>query len=86
MAGEKEQEGGLFDQKSLKIHNHQMYEWTLIQSFKKKIFFSFLALPCLACGILVPWPGIEPVAPAVEALEAWSLNHRRKEVPRSYFK
>ena len=37
MAGEKEQEGGLFDQKSLKIHNHQMYEWTLIQSFKKKM-------------------------------------------------
>ena len=25
-----------------------------------------------ACGILLPWPGIEPVAPAVEA---WSLNH-----------
>ena len=24
------------------------------------------------CGILFPWPGIEPVSPAVEA---WSLNH-----------
>ena len=31
----------------------------------------FLAMP-QACGILLPWPGIEPVAPAVEA---WSLNH-----------
>ena len=26
----------------------------------------------LACGILVPWPGIEPMPPA---LAAWSLNH-----------
>ena len=26
----------------------------------------------LACGILSPWPGIEPVLPAVEE---WSLNH-----------
>ena len=33
-----------------------------------------------ACGILVPWPGIEPVPPAVEA---WSLiNHwTAREVP-----
>ena len=27
---------------------------------------------CVACGILVPWPGIEPVPPA---LEAWSPSH-----------
>ena len=26
----------------------------------------------MACGILVPWPGIEPVPPKVGA---WSLNH-----------
>ena len=26
----------------------------------------------MACGILVPWPGIEPVS---AALEAWSLHH-----------
>ena len=63
-----------------------MREWTLIQSFKKKIFFFFLALPCLACGTLILWPGIEPVAHGVEALEAWRLNHGRKEVPGSYLK
>ena len=33
--------------------------------------FFFLAMPC-ACGILVPWPGIEPMIPA---LGAHSLNH-----------
>ena len=34
---------------------------------------------CLACGILVPRPGIEPAPPAVEA---WSLNLRTtREVP-----
>ena len=37
------------------------------------IFSSLFFLPChIACGILVPSPGIEPV-PA--AMEAWSLNH-----------
>ena len=30
------------------------------------IIFFFLAMPT-TCGILVPWPGIEPRAPAVEA-------------------
>ena len=35
------------------------------------IYLSFW--PCCAeCGILVPWPGIKPMSPA---LEAWSLNH-----------
>ena len=35
--------------------------------------FLFLLLLCqAACGFLVPWPGIKPVPPA---LEAWSLNH-----------
>ena len=34
----------------------------------------------MACGILVPQPGIEPVPPA---LEAQSLNHwTTREVPR----
>ena len=28
---------------------------------------------CVACGILVPQPGKEPVPPAVEV---WSINHR----------
>ena len=32
----------------------------------------------VACGILLPWPGIDPVLPA---LEAWSLNHWTREVP-----
>ena len=32
-----------------------------------------------ACGVLVPWPGIESVLPTVEV---WSLNHRtHREVP-----
>ena len=33
----------------------------------------------MACGILVPWPGIKPVPPA---MEAQSLNHwTDREVP-----
>ena len=49
--------------------------------------FSFLLLLLLflfwphhaASGALVPWQGIEPVSPA---LEAWSLNHwTAREVP-----
>ena len=43
---------------------------------EKHCFFFFLIFifsPCrVACGILVPQPGIEPVPPAVKA---WSLNH-----------
>ena len=36
-------------------------------------FFSFSVFGChMACGILVPQPGTEPVFPAVEA---WSPNH-----------
>ena len=44
------------------------------------IFFIFIFWPhCKACGILVPWPGIEPTP---TALEAWSLNHwTAREVP-----
>ena len=34
--------------------------------------FGFLYFGCLACGILVSWPGIEPVP---RTLEAQSLNH-----------
>ena len=37
------------------------------------MFYLFIFYPCpSACGILVPWPGIEPSAPVVEV---WSLNH-----------
>ena len=40
-----------------------------LQNLIKKIFF----WPhCVACGILVPQPGIKPTLPA---LEAWSPNH-----------
>ena len=35
-------------------------------------FFLIFWLPCMACGILVPQPGMELSAPA---LEAQSLNH-----------
>ena len=34
--------------------------------------FFFFWPHCVACGILVPRPGIKPTSPAVEA---WSLNH-----------
>ena len=43
----------------------------LDSSFFPSFFFFFL-LHLEACGILVPWPGIEPVPPAVEAQ---SSNH-----------
>jgi len=36
-------------------------------------FFFFFPLHCVACGILVSWPGVEPVAHTVEAQ---SLNPR----------
>ena len=44
------------------------------------IYIYFFFFSCtVVCGILVPWPGIRPVPPA---LEAWSLNHwTAREVP-----
>ena len=50
------------------------------KNFLKKIFW----LNCVAYGILVPQPGIEPMPPA---LKVWSLNHwTAGEVPQSpYF-
>ena len=43
----------------------------------------FIWQHCESCWILVPWPGIEPVPPAVEAQ---SLNHwTTREIPRSIF-
>ena len=44
------------------------------------LFVFLIVWPCrMACGILVPRPGIEPMPPA---LEAWSLNHwTTREVP-----
>ena len=41
--------------------------------------FTFWLSPTVACGILVPWPGIDSVPPA---LEAWRPNHwTTREVP-----
>ena len=43
------------------------------------LFLFFFWLDHAACGILVLWPGILPVPPAVEA---WSLNHwTAREIP-----
>ena len=47
-----------------------------VYSFPWRIFFW---LHSVACGILVPQPGIKPVLPAVEV---WILNHRNaREAP-----
>ena len=49
-----------------------------IHLFNKNFFFSWPR--CVACGILVPQPGIKPVPPAVEVQ---SLNHwTTREVPQ----
>lgn len=37
-----------------------------------QLFFFLLFFDCVACGILVPYPGIELAPPAVEA---WRVNH-----------
>ena len=44
----------------------------IICEFYFFLIFKIFWLHRVACGILVPWPGIKPVSPA---LEAWSLNH-----------
>ena len=47
------------------------------------IIFLFIWLCPVACGILVPQPGIKPAPPA---LEVWSLNHwTTREVPAYIF-
>ena len=53
-------------------------------NFKK--FFVCLFFGYATCGILVPQPGIESVAPAVEGQEAWSPDHRTtRELPPFLF-
>lgn len=42
----------------------------VVDSFN--FFFFLLFFDCVACGILVPYPGIELAPPAVEA---WRVNH-----------
>ena len=52
------------------------FYWTIVP------FFFFFWPRCVACGILVPQPGIEPT-PLV--LEVWSLNHWiAREAPTPY--
>ena len=77
------------------LHLPFIYWITLKQIFMKQISFHsnwgmtdwhifFFSPPLIltvphACRILVPWPGIEPMLPAVEA---WCVNHQTaREVP-----
>ena len=55
--------------------------WTVYYLNFLFYFLNFFFWPCpTACGILLPWPGIEPTTPAVEAQ---SLNHwTAREVPK----
>ena len=58
----------------------------LVQFHHPLLFFLFLGgwrgLHLKACGMLVPWLGIKPAPPA---LEAQSLNHwTTREVPSSF--
>ena len=51
----------------------------VIFSFKLFFYFFKIWLCCVACGILVPWPGIEP---APSAVKVRSPNHwTSREVP-----
>ena len=46
-------------------------------------FICYFWLPSAPGSILVSWPGIEPVPPAVEALEVQNLNHwTPRDLPR----
>ena len=49
----------------------------ILNKFISIIWLQRFFLNHTACGILVPWPGIEPLPPA---MEAWSLNHGKVEV------
>ena len=52
--------------------------------FKKLFIYLFIWPHCVACGILVPWPGIEPTFSAVKVR---SLNHWiAREFPGKLFK
>ena len=59
---------GQGDGNSLLCHSAYSLDFLSLPSF----FFLIFWLPCMACGILVPQPGMELSAPA---LEAQSLNH-----------
>ena len=49
----------------------------LFPTASEEIFFFFFFWPySAACRILVPWPGIEPVPPAMEAQSLKPLDHQ----------
>ena len=50
------------------------YKKQILKKKKDYLFIGFVSAvqPRMACGILVPRPGIDP---AHSAVEAWSLNH-----------
>ena len=55
---------------------------TYIHRHSYVVVFPFFGLCCVACGILVPQPGIEPMYPA---LDEWGLNHwTTREVPTCF--
>ena len=59
----------------------RLADYVILGRIKQWTYFFFFWLCCAACGILVPWPGIEPTSPAVEA---WSLNRwTAREAPNS---
>ena len=39
-------------------------------------FFFFLFAHCMACGILVPWPGVKPLSPALESQNLKPLDRQ----------
>ena len=56
----------------------------LLYFIKLLYLFIFLSLSHLACEILVPLPGMEPV---LSAVEAQSINHwSTRDIPRMIFK
>ena len=71
----RSQDGLHSEDQGLLVHRNCEDSFTLFL-----IFFFFLLL-CVACGILVPWPGIEPVPPVTgtQSLNLWS----RREAPPS---
>ena len=56
------------------------YCWLVFVTYIYHYYYYYYFWPCcVACGVFVPWPGIKPVSPA---LEAQSLNHwATREVP-----
>ena len=56
----------------------------LLIYYQDFFIISFVCSHHATCGIFIPWLGIKPAAPA---LEAWSLNHWTcRKVPRFHFR